>query len=370
MNNIKSQAGEYENNEPTTVSENVSLGSVKNKMEEEDLRAVPVSGENGLKGVIGYRDLIRNLQFKPDKTNLSTVTHSPPSYEKTETVEELCNRRIETSEKLLARTDSENKLVGVFGDKEFRESLKDAELFSHVRTHKISSEDVVTVNKTDSMNRARHKMLDNNISRLPVVDSDGRLQGILRSTDVLKLISKGERRGGSQNGLGYDEESPKDSALKVREFMSRQYQTFNKETDAKKLLEHNSKGGFSEAIKVDERNPVSIATTKDFVKYVSDHRETDTVLVSLTGLEVDEEKASVHNLISTRLQGSIGKKAHRPQRMKARFKKADKDGKRHRYNVNLSLETEEETVRTEVEDYNLLDTVSKGLDKLENQLNT
>jgi len=40
-------------------------------MEEKELRAIPVVDSNGgLEGVIGYRDLIRFIQFNPEKNKV------------------------------------------------------------------------------------------------------------------------------------------------------------------------------------------------------------------------------------------------------------------------------------------------------------
>ena len=75
-------ADEMMERDPVTVTSDRSLTQVKNRMEEADLRAVPVvSDGDTLEGVIGYRDLIRHIQFSTSDTGLSKVMHQPPGFD-------------------------------------------------------------------------------------------------------------------------------------------------------------------------------------------------------------------------------------------------------------------------------------------------
>lgn len=54
----------------------------------------------------------------------------------------------------------------------------------------VMTDDVVTATKDESVAKAMAKMRDRKISGLPVVDSEGRLCGILTALDVLKHMSR------------------------------------------------------------------------------------------------------------------------------------------------------------------------------------
>mgnify|MGYP002760508563 FL=1 len=80
MNDLKAE--DMMEEDPVTVASDRSLTQVKNRMEEADLRAVPVvSDGDTLEGVIGYRDLIRHIQFSTSDTGLSKVMHQPPGFD-------------------------------------------------------------------------------------------------------------------------------------------------------------------------------------------------------------------------------------------------------------------------------------------------
>jgi CBS-domain-containing membrane protein len=345
-------------------------------MEENGLRAVPVVSDSGFEGMVSYRELIRAVQFDPESTGLENVMHQPPEFSPDDTLVDLCDLRIESGRKTLVNT-SGGELVSIVGDAEFADALGKADELEDISTSGLVSNDVVSVFKRDSIEKARHEMLDNNISRLPVLDSDGKLNGILRSTDILELITDGERqgRGGRTSrrdavdiNTDYDGEKHYLSGVSVEELMEREYQTFNSHASASRVLDHMSSGGFYEAIYVDGRYPEAILTLKDLIESVANLKQDRTVLVNLVGLEVAEEKAAVHDKVKTQLRGGLGRKLERPEELRLRFKKSETDGVKHRYTVEASLFSEHGRTNTEVEDRDMLDAVDTVLDNLDSQI--
>jgi len=62
------------NEDPETVTEDHSLTQIKNVMEDNNLRTVPVlDNEENLVGAVSYRDLIRFIQFNPEQTKIKKV---------------------------------------------------------------------------------------------------------------------------------------------------------------------------------------------------------------------------------------------------------------------------------------------------------
>jgi len=182
--NISAEKNNEQN--PVTAENDKSLGSIKDTMEEKELRAIPVVDSNGgLEGVIGYRDLIRFIQFNPERTKLGKVMHQPPEFDTGESLVELCDLRINSGRKLLVHT-SGDKLEGVIGDQEFLEAFKDTEELGSLNTKDIHTQELINVFEQDSLEEARHTMLDSNISRLPVLDKNGKLTGIIHSTDLFE----------------------------------------------------------------------------------------------------------------------------------------------------------------------------------------
>lgn len=366
-------AEEIMNTDPVKAQNDQSLGSVKDRMEEEEIRAIPVvDSKDGLEGVIGYRDLIRFIQFNPERTKLKKVMHQPPEFDTGYSLVELCDLRINSGRKLLVHT-SNGKLKGVIGDQEFLEAFIDAEELGDVGTRDIHTTDLIRVFEQTSLEEARHTMLDNNISRLPVLDKNGNLTGILHSTDLLNtMVSRHSpdaggtsgRRDGSEVKMSGGNEKDRMSQVPVNELMQRNVSTSEEHMDGHEAARKMSELESHEIIFVDDRYPQSIVTVKDLIEFIAEFALGNTVLVSITGLEVPEEKAAVHNKIKTQLQGSLGRKLERPQELKLVIKKAEKDGKKHRYELDLRLDCEYGLINIDEEGWEMLDAVDEALGEL------
>lgn len=370
-------AEEIMNENPVTVSSDQRLSQVKNLMEDEDIRAVPVVSEKDkLEGVIGYRDLIRFLQFNPSKTKLSKVMHQPPEFEKNDSLVDLADLRINSGRKLLVYTEG-GKLKGVVADREFLETFKDTDEIENLRTARIAETELLTVFEEDNFEEARHMMLDNNVSRLPVKDNSGNLTGILKSTDLLRAMvprdgqgsggTAGDRKGNEVYMSGGNEKEAMNN-VSVNELMDRMVTTSDEYLEGKDAVELMLEQESNEIIKVDDKYPEAIITVKDFINYVESLKPSNTVLVNLIGLEVPEEKAALHEQIGKQLRGSLGRKLERPEELSVHIKKAEKDGTKHRYELNVKLHSEFGVTHVEEEGWELLDALDTALDELNTQV--
>ena len=103
-----------------------------------------------------------------------------------------------------------DKLVGIVTDRDLKEAspskattLDVHELYyllSELKVKDIMSRNVITVQADETVELAAVKMLENNISGVPVLNPGGRLVGILTMNDVFKVLISitGIYRGGIQ----------------------------------------------------------------------------------------------------------------------------------------------------------------------------
>jgi len=376
-NNIKAKDVLEEN--PVTVNSDRSLSQVKNTMENEELRAITVvSNGDKLEGVIGYRDLIRHMQFNPKQTKLSKVMHQPPQFDPEDSLVDLCDLRINSGRKLLVH-EKGGKVQGIVGDQEFLEAFSGVKEISDLKTSTVSTRGVETVFEEDTIERARHRMLDENVSRLPVKDNQGNLTGILRSTDLLKAMVPREapdaggsagNRSGNEIYIAGGNEKEKMSEVTVSQLMDRMVTTSEDYLDGDAAVEMMIDQGTSEIIYVDGKYPEAILTTKDLISQVKDLKPSDAILVQLIGVDTPEEKDSMHEKIKTQLQGSLGRKLDKPEELKVHVKKADKDGKKHRYELIVKLHSEYGITTVNEEGWELLDVLDEALGELNSQVRT
>ena len=95
-------------------------------------------------------------------------------------------------------TDDSQRLVGVLSDRDIKkfaspfvgsmlETSQDKATFS-LPAEFIMSKSVVTTSLQETVESSIQKMLENSIHSLPVLDDDGKLIGIVTSTDIFKYF--------------------------------------------------------------------------------------------------------------------------------------------------------------------------------------
>ncbi|MFB6199377.1 MAG: CBS domain-containing protein [Candidatus Nanohaloarchaea archaeon] len=369
------KAEEFMNSDPLTAEKGEKISKVKTRMEENNLKAIPVvDSKNRLQGAVSYRKLIRHIQFNPQSASVEKVMHQPPEFDYKDSLVELSELRIDSGEKMLVKT-KDKKLEGVVSDQEFLDAFEEVEELDEIETDLLESRDVITVKEDESIEKARHRMLDNNISRLPVVDSNGELSGILRSTEILKTIVPREGQGaggtsggrsGSDSKMAGGNEKQGATDIPVTEIMNRNVSAVLQNMKASKAVDKLRQSEGFDVLRTNQDRPEAILTVKDFVKFLADLSQKNMVLVSVTGLDVDEEKAAVHRKIRKQLQGSLGRKLQQPEELRLRVKKSESDGKKHRYELELKLHSDQGVTNIEEDGWELLDVLDEAL----NELNT
>jgi len=364
-------AKEVMNTEPKTVEKTDSLGSIRDFMEEENIRAAPVTHDGDYVGVISYRELIRHAQYGSNSAKLEKVIHNAPKFEESDSLIDLASLRIESGRKMLVNVKG-GKLEAIVGDQEFMQISSRIKEFEKYSTRNLASSEIINVFEEDRVDKARNLMLDKNISRLPVMDSEGRLTGILRSVDLLKMLvpkespnpggTSGKSLKDTQIAGGGEKESMSD--ITVDQVMDESPLEIEGFGDTKTAVDAMIKADETDIIVVDSNYPKAILTVKDLIDYIEDRAPKDMVLVNLVGLEIEEEKAAVHNKIEKQLRGSLGRKLEQPEELSIHVKKHDKDGKKHRYELITKLYSEYGLVTTNVEEWDLMNAVDTALDEL------
>ncbi len=101
--------------------------------------------------------------------------------------------------------DKNKNVLGIVTDRDICLSLarNTTKSFETRTVGEIMTKEVKTVHGTDALEEAYKKMREKKISRLPVVDEQGKLQGIISLNKLLNLtVTKGQQEMGSVNENG------------------------------------------------------------------------------------------------------------------------------------------------------------------------
>lgn len=362
-----------------TVNVGQPLTTARSLMEESRLRALPVVDGERFAGMLSYRDVMEKLRSDPSTTKVDPLTHTPPEVEADQNLVELSSLRINSGRKMFVALDDRDRLHGVVGEEHIAYAAADTEELASASVADIMTQELVTTTADVSIETARRTMMDNNISRLVVLDDDGDLAGIISTLDTLRsMIMRDQMSGGTGNkggrtpGTAAGEvkgEKGRLSDIPVREIMqstveidAELVEPGTPLTDAIHRIEETTA---LEVVVMEDDEPVGLVTLKDVLDFIAAHEQVDSLLVELTGPEVPEEKKAIHDKIENRIKGGLGRVLERPEELRVHMKTYEKDGTRHKYTLNFRLGSELGTTRVNSHGWDLLDAVDEGLEKIE-----
>ncbi len=220
---------------PVTLPENVSLAQAAAVMNDHNLKRLPVVDASGrLIGMVSRLDLLKTVaegvrqrpeqplklpQGAPATVGELTITDVPTVYRDTPLTETL-DRLLETEKRRVVVIDEDRRVVGIITDGDVLrragrrvqpgaiqrlaawfaggERPEGLEVAAQGRTAAdVMSSPVFTVTPATPISEAIRLMMTYKIKRLPVVDSEGRLVGMIGRAAVLSALAQGSENSSS-----------------------------------------------------------------------------------------------------------------------------------------------------------------------------
>ena len=185
------------------VDVGTKLGKVRSVFDRENPKGLIVTDDGEYTGVVTERQLLRSRI--EDDTKVSTLVRPAPRLDRTEDVREVARKLVEGGVKVAPVYEGE-RLYGVVTADAILDAVLDN--LDALTVEQILTENVVTVGESDHVGQAINRLRDNGISRLPVVDDEGRLSGVMTTHDVVEFVvrtderqHKGDRSGDSDRML-------------------------------------------------------------------------------------------------------------------------------------------------------------------------
>ncbi len=203
-----------------------------------------------------------------DKTTGEVMTREVVSLAADMSVAEAWQTMLHTLLKALPVVDGEGKVVGMLTDEDLLERAGVAQRLAvaerleqhfleeeieklrqtHLTVEMVMSKPVITVRPTDSVAYAAARMARHKIKRLPVVDEQGHLLGILSRVDILRLVAQKESRPAATVPFG--------AAKCVRDIMSPNIPVVRHDDELPVLVDTFLEGGYHRLIVVDDEGRV------------------------------------------------------------------------------------------------------------------
>lgn len=179
------------------VDVNERLGKVRSIFERENPKGIIVQDDGEYAGVIGEKQLINS--HVEDNTKAAALTKAVPKIDRHENVREVARMLVEGDTKVAPVYEGE-KQYGIITQDAILEAVLDN--LDALTVEQIYTDDVVTVGERDHLGQAINRLREHGVSRLPVVNDEGRLEGILTTYDLVEFMVRDEGRQGKQDRRG------------------------------------------------------------------------------------------------------------------------------------------------------------------------
>jgi len=179
------------------VDIDVRLGKVRSIFERENPKGIVVTEDGEYAGVITQKALLQS--HVEDDAKAGAMTTSAPTVERTDDVREVARVLVEGASKVVPVFEA-GELWGIVTEDAILEAVLPN--LDSLTVEQIYTTEVVTVTEDDTVGRAINQLREHGISRLPVLDSDGYLSGMVTTHDIVDVVvrdmnkaTRGDRAG-------------------------------------------------------------------------------------------------------------------------------------------------------------------------------
>ncbi|MEM0454177.1 MAG: CBS domain-containing protein [Sulfolobales archaeon] len=199
---------------PIIAEPNMSVGDVLSRMRDLKVRVVPVVSGGRLVGVLSYKGILMSGAGRMAKVR--SVMDPPYGVDMMSSVDDAVAKFVLWKAKALPVISKGNELMGYLSRYDLMSFLLMSGLIPRKYVEDVMTAPPTVIRNDDSLARARWLMLRNGISRLPVTNNAGDIDGVISMTDIVEkiyFIRMTRRRGFEQ----FEEEF---LAAPVKDFMT------------------------------------------------------------------------------------------------------------------------------------------------------
>jgi len=114
------------------------------------------------------------------------MTNSPKSCEKHEPLQKVVTEMVKADVSFLPIVDKEKKVIGIITDRDISATMnKTYKSLAEIKVREVMAEQVHTCLVNDDISDVLRMMKTKKVSRLPVVDKDGHLKGIITLNAIM-----------------------------------------------------------------------------------------------------------------------------------------------------------------------------------------
>jgi CBS domain-containing protein len=174
------------------------LGKARSTFEEHNPKGIIVTEAGAYEGVITQKQLLQS--HIEDHTKVSTLTKPAPKIDRDADVRDVARELVEGGTKVAPVFEDDGSLWGIVDEDMLLEGVLDN--LDALTVEQIYTEDPISVPEDATLGRVINQMREHGISRLPVVDDDGFLSGVVTTHDVVDFVTRNVEKSTEGERIG------------------------------------------------------------------------------------------------------------------------------------------------------------------------
>jgi CBS domain-containing protein len=257
------------------------LGKLRSQFESENPKGIVVLDDGEYVGLVTERQLLQS-HIEDDAKVRVIVRNNVPRVERTDGVRDVARMLVEGNVKV-APVFENDELWGIVTEDAILEAVLDN--LDVLTVEQIYTAEVVTLLEDDHLGKAINYLREHGISRLPVVDEDGTLTGMVTTHDIadfairsMERQHKGDRSGDRDRMLD----------LPVYDLMNSPVETISKDASVKTAVETMFEHDFAGLVVTPPENEDAIGgiLTKTDVLRALTYTEEEAMDVQITNVDL------------------------------------------------------------------------------------
>ncbi|OGI12224.1 hypothetical protein A3K64_02745 [Candidatus Micrarchaeota archaeon RBG_16_36_9] len=342
-----------------SVSTEDNVSKVISLIEQYCFREILVIDKKKLKGIVYSKEISKKGITDPTKTKVNSLMRFPPhTLFPEQDINEAAKLIFKIGVRALPVTEKD-KVIGVVSMHEIIDFASKSKDFRQTTAESIMSVPEIVSEETD-IGAARVLMREKNISRLPIINKNQKLTGVVTIFDLLKAIKPHER----MNFYSMSEEKENIMGIHLSVVMNGSPTTVNRKTSLSEIAGLIRKCE-TDGVIVEENNfPIGVITEKDLIEFYVSRLEQKGIFYQIIGLADEDEfiVSTADRMIRDALQKLNN--IHKIQYFVLHVKRYDKTGK-VKYSIRTRLLTEKGTFVSKSHAWDLRTAVDKALVNLE-----
>lgn len=342
-----------------SVSPEDNVSKLISLVEKYCFREILVIEKSKLKGVIYSKEISKKGITDPTKEKVNALMRFPPhTLSPEQDVNDAAKLIFKTGLRALPVIEN-NRVIGIVSMHDIIDFASKTKDFRQTTAESIMSTPEIATQNMD-IGAARVLMRQKNISRIPVVDANKKLIGVVTIFDLLKALKPHER----MSFYSMSEEKETIMGISLSTVMNDSPTTADRKTSLNEIVSLLRKYETDGLIVEENGFPVGVVTEKDLIEFYISTLEQKGIFYQIIGL-VDEDEfvvSTADRMIRDTLQKLD--KIHKIQYFVLHVKRYDKTGK-IKYSIRTRLLTDRGTFVSKSYAWDLRTAVDEALDNLE-----